>query len=156
MQAIERYVRPFRAMTAAPPPGPVIPATRQITRWLLSRPDNLDAGEQAQLGDIQNRCPHLHALAGHERAFAEMMTRRQGEQALEAWLTRIEAGDLPELRSFANGIRRDQQAVTNGLTLPYSSAAVEGTVTKIKMLKRQMHGRAGLALLRKRVILHPR
>jgi transposase len=156
MQAVERYVRPFRAMTAAPPPGPVIPATRQIARWLLTHPDNLDADEKTQLSEIQEQCPHLNALAGHVRAFAEMMTRRQGEQDLETWLTRAEAGDLPELRSFANGIRRDQQAVTNGLTLPYSSAAVEGTVTKIKMLKRQMYGRAGFALLRKRVILHPR
>jgi len=85
-----------------------------------------------------------------------MMTRRQGQQALEGWLTAVEADDQPELRSFANGIRRDQQAVTNGLTLPYRSAAVEGNVTRIKMIKRQMYGRASFALLRKRVILHPR
>jgi transposase len=155
VQAVERYVRPFRAMTAAPPPRPVIPATRQITRWLLSRPATLDAGEQAQLAGVLDRCPHLHALAGHVRSFAEMMTRRRGQQDLDGWLTAVEAGDLAELRSFANGIRRDQQAVTNGLTLPYSSAAVEGTVTKIKMLKRHMYGRASFALLRKRVILHP-
>jgi transposase len=83
------------------------------------------------------------------------MTQRRGEQELEGWLTAVEAGDQPELRSFANGIRRDQQAVTAGLTLPYSSAAVEGNVTRIKMIKRQMYGRAGFALLRKRVILHP-
>jgi transposase len=155
VQAVERYVRPFRAMTAAPPPGPVIPATRQITRWLLSRPGTLDAGEQAQLASVLDRCPHLHALAGHVRGFAEMMARRRGQQDLDGWLTAAEAGDLAELRSFAAGIRRDQQAVTNGLTLPYSSAAVEGTVTKIKMLKRQMYGRASFSLLRKRVILHP-
>ena len=155
VQAVQRYVRPFRAMTAAPPPGPVIPATRQITRWLLSRPDNLDDDERAQLADLQGRCPHLDALAAHVRSFAEMMTHRQGEHELEGWLTAAEASDLPELRSFANGIRRDQQAVTAGLTLPYSSAAVEGNVTKIKMLKRQMYGRASFDLLRKRVILHP-
>jgi transposase len=155
IQAVERYVRPFRAMTAAPPPGPVIPATRQITRWLLSRPDTLGEDEQKQLAGAQDRCPHLDALAGHVRRFAEMMTCRRGQQELEGWLTAVEADDQPELHSFANGIRRDQQAVTAGLTLPYSSAAVEGNVTKIKMLKRQMYGRAGLALLRKRVILHP-
>jgi transposase len=54
------------------------------------------------------------------------MTRRQGEQEPGGWLTRVEAGGQPELRSFANGIRRDQQAVTAGLTLPNSSGAVEG------------------------------
>jgi transposase len=155
VQAVQRYVRPFRAMTAAPPPGPVVPATRQITRWLLTRPAVLNDDEQALLAAVLRTCPHLNALAGHVRSFAEMMGRRQGQQELEGWLTQIEAGDLPELRSFANGIRRDQQAVTAGLTLPYSSAAVEGTVTKIKMLKRQTYGRASFNLLRKRVILHP-
>jgi transposase len=47
-----------------------------------------------------------------------MMTRRRGQQELENWLTAVEVGDQPELHSFANGIRRDQQAVTAGLTLP--------------------------------------
>jgi transposase len=155
VQAVQRYVRPFRAMTAAPPPGPVIPATRQITRWLLTRAAALGDQEQAQLAGLLDRCPHLGVLAGHARSFAEMMAHRQGEHELEGWLTAAEASDLPELRSFAHGIRRDRDAVTAGLTLPYSSAAVEGTVTKIKMLKRQMYGRASFALLRKRVILHP-
>lgn len=81
------------------------------------------------------------------------MTRRHGQQKLEGRMVTVEADDQPELRSFANGIRRDQQAVTNGLTLPYSSAAVEGNVTK--MIKRQMYGRASFALLRKYIILHP-
>ena len=155
VQAVERYVRPFRAMTAAPPPGPVLPSTRQITRWLLSRPAALYEDDQAQLAGLQDRCPHLDALAGHVRSFAEMMTQHRGQHELEGWLVAVEGSDLPELRSFANGIRRDLQAVTNGLTLPYSSAAVEGNVTRI-MIKRQMYGRAGFTLLRsKRVILHP-
>jgi hypothetical protein len=47
------------------------------------------------------------------------------------------------------------QAVINGLTLHWNSGMVEGTVNKIKMIKRQMYGRAGFDLLRKRVTLHP-
>ncbi|WP_397495566.1 hypothetical protein [Rhodococcus sp. KBS0724] len=39
------------------------------------------------------------------------------------------------------------------MTLPYSSGAVEGHVNRIKMLKRQMYGRAGFDLLRKRILL---
>jgi transposase len=83
-----------------------------------------------------------------------MMTRRQSLLALEDWLTRVEADDQPELHSLATGIRRDQQAVTARLALPYSSA-MEGNVDKIKTIKRQMYGRAGFALLRKRVIPSP-
>jgi len=56
------------------------------------------------------------------------------------------------MRSFAVGLLRDLDAVTAGLTLEYSSGPVEGHVNRIKMLKRQMYGRAHFDLLRKRVI----
>ncbi|WP_248509602.1 hypothetical protein [Streptomyces sp. D2-8] len=52
-----------------------------------------------------------------------------------------------------NGIGCDRPAVATGLSLLFSSGAVEGQVNRIKMLKRQMLGRAGLDLLRKRVLL---
>ena len=156
MKTVRRYVAPFRQALAAPEPGPAVPKTRQITRWLLTRPDRLRPQEQEQLGQITERCPHIQALAGYVTSFAEMMTGRTGSQDLEAWLTAIEADDgQPDLRSLAAGIRNDQQAVINGLTLPWSSGKVEGTASKIKMIKRQMYGRAGFGLLRKRVILHP-
>jgi len=154
-QTVRRYVRPFRQALTAPGPAPAVPKTRQITRWLLTRPDHLKAHEQAQLEAIRARCPHIDALAGHVTAFAEMMTARTGSRDLEAWLAAVEADDQAGLRSFTVGIRNDQQAVINGLTLHWNSGKVEGTVNKIKMIKRQMYGRAGFDLLRKRVILHP-
>jgi transposase len=154
-QTVRRYVRPFRQALAAPDPAPAVPKTRQITRWLLTRPDHLHADEQAQLDAIRAHCPHIDALAGHVTAFAEMMTARTGSRDLEAWLAAVEADDRSGLRSLATGIRNDHQAVTNGLTLHWNSGKVEGTVNKIKMIKRQMYGRAGFDLLRKRVILHP-
>lgn len=63
------------------------------------------------------------------------------------------ADDQPDLHSFIAGLRRDYDAVLNGLTLPHSSGVVEGHVNRIKMIKRQMYGRANLDLLRKRVLL---
>jgi transposase len=157
-QTVRRYVRPFRQALAAPDPAPAVPKTRQITRWLLTRPDHLHADEQAQLQAIRARCPHINALAGHVTAFAEMMTARTASRDLEAWLAAVEADDQAGLRSFTIGIRNDMQAVTNGLTPHCNSGRVEGTINKMikrKMIKRQMYGRAGFDLLRKRVILHP-
>nr|WP_308442440.1 transposase [Micromonospora andamanensis] len=130
------------------------PKVRQITGWLLRRPDSLDTDEQLKLRDIRGRCAHLNALAGHVTAFAEMLTGRHGER-LDAWIAAVEADDQHDLQSFAAGLKRDYDAVRNGLTLPYSSGTVEGNVNKIKMLKRQMFGRAKLDLLRKRVLLAP-
>ena len=126
-----------------------MPKTREITRWLLSRPGSLGDGDQARLAAVRAGCPHLDALAGHIRDFAEMMTRRQGLLALEDWLTRVEADDQPELHSLAAGIRRDQEAVTAGLALPYHSGAMEGNVNKIILWNQncqamQVSGRGGL------------
>lgn len=61
--------------------------------------------------------------------------------------------ELPSLRSFAQHLERHLDAVTAGLTLPWNSGVVEGHANRIKMLKRQMFGRAGSELLRKRVLL---
>jgi transposase len=155
VQTVRRYLAPLRKTGAAAQPPPAVPKTRQITRLLLTRPDRLQASEAAQLEDIRAQCPHLDSLTVHVRAFAEMMANLTGSTGLDAWLTAVEADDQPELHSFATGIRNDKEAVVNGLSLPYSSGRVEGTVNKIKTVKRQMYGRASFSLLRRRVILHP-
>jgi len=145
------YLRPFKGL-AAPPAVPAPPKVRHITSWILHDPATLDESEQASLDDVRAHCPHLDALATHVTEFAKILTGRRGEQ-LDAWIAQANAGDQPDLRSFITGLKRDYQAVLNGLTLPYSSGKVEGNVNRIKMLKRQMYGRAGFDLLRKRVLL---
>ena len=72
---------------------------------------------------------------------------------MNSWMAAVSADDLPHLRRFVRGLETDHAAVRNGLTLPYSSGVVEGHVNRIKMLKRQMYGRAGFDLLRKRILL---
>ncbi len=80
------------------------------------------------------------------------MAQRRGTE-LPAWLEAVEADDLPELRSFAAGIRRDLSAIINGLTLEHSSGAVEGNVTRVKRLKRDGYDRAKFDLLRAQILI---
>jgi transposase len=94
----------------------------------------------------------LDAVADHVAAFAGIMARLHGER-LHEWIAGVEADQLPDLHSFTAGLKRDLDAVVNGLSLPYSSGAVEGNLNRIKMLKRQMYGRASFVLLRKQVLL---
>nr|WP_185832721.1 transposase [Streptomyces sp. WAC 04229] len=61
--------------------------------------------------------------------------------------------NLISLSRFAQHLERDLDAITAGLTQPWNLGVVEGHVNRIKMLKRQMFGRAGFELLRKRVLL---
>ena len=71
-----------------------------------------------------------------------MIKDLSGDQdTLTVWTAALDH-DLPTLRPFTRGLRRDLEAVTAGLTLPYNSGAVEGTVNKIKARKMQMFGRA--------------
>lgn len=149
---VREYLYPFRDAGAVPPAAPSTPKARDITRWMLSHPDSLDEDETMKLKQARERCPHLDALAGHVAEFAKILTGRRGDQ-LDGWIAAVKADDQPDLHSFTNGLKRDYDAVRNGLSLEWSSGAVEGNVNRLKMLKRQCYGRAGFDLLRQRVLL---
>jgi transposase len=151
-RSARRYLQPLRATLTTPVLPPPPPTVREVTRWITSHPDHLTDDETARLSQLKARSTQLSAAAGHVSAFAEMMTGRHGEH-LPAWLAAVDLDNLPHLHSFTSGIRRDQAAVANGLTLEHSSGAVEGNVCRIKAIKRQMFGRANLDLLRKRILL---
>lgn len=148
---MKKYVQRLREVLPHDDPPRKAPSVRDVTGWLTRRPDRLDDDQEQQLKTILARCPELDRTAGHVRAFAELMNNRQG-QDLDQWIERVQADDLPALHGFVNGIGQDRDAVVAGLSLPYSSGAVEGHNNKIKMLKRQMFGRANFDLLRKRVL----
>ena len=76
--------------------------------------------------------------------------RRAGE--LEAWIAAVEKSGLSDLKNFAKGLLRDQEAVVAGLSLEWSNGQTEGQVNRLKLIKRQMYGRAGFPLLRARVL----
>lgn len=156
-RTLYRYLQPLRAQDpdqAAAPVKPAVPKIRQITTWLLRRPEDLTDTEQATLADIRGACPHLDRLGEHISAFAKMIVHRTGADTLDTWLATVEADDIPQLHTFARGVRQDYTAVRNGLSLPYSSGACEGNVNRLKMIKRQMYGRASFSLLRKRILLN--
>ncbi len=99
------------------------------------------------------RCPQIDAAVKHAAGFARMIKDRSGDKdTLTGWMAAVDH-DLPTLRSFTRGLRRDLEAVTAGLTLPYNSGAVEGTVNKIKARKMQLFVRANHDLLRKLILL---
>ena len=155
VRTVRTYLHPLRSGQPVPPPRAATPPTvREVTSWILRRPDSLTLDEQARLQQVLTQCPQLDAAATHVAAFAEMMCGRHGDR-LDDWLTAVEADTLVPLQRFASGLRRDYDAVRAGLTLEHSSGRVEGTVNKIKMIKRQMFGRANFDLLRTRV-LHTR
>jgi hypothetical protein len=146
------YLRELRATGIIPTPGPAPPTVREVTGWIMTDPDALGEKARAKLKAVLANCPELESTTAHVHDFAAMLTELRGDR-LRDWLGKIYIDTLPSLHSFANGIDRDRDAVIAGLSLPYSSGVVEGNINRIKMLKRQMYGRAGFPLLRQRVLL---
>jgi transposase len=152
IKTVRRYLQPLRSEQAPTPRPPAPPTVRDVTGWLTRHPDSLTDDERHARDALLQRSPVLHTTYQRVSEFAEILTQRHGHE-LPSWMQQIASDGAPALRSFAAGLDRDLDAVTAGLTLPYSSGPVEGTINRIKMIKRQMFGRANLDLLRKRVLL---
>jgi transposase len=101
-----------------------------------------------QLTQVDQSIAQAYTLS---QAFLALMRERRGD-ALAAWMTEAAASGIDALARFAQGLQEDLAAVTAGLTLPWSNGPVEGHVNRLKLLKRQGYGRAGVALLRQRVL----
>ena len=140
LRTLRRHTARLRQDTARPARPPA-PAPRKVAVWILTPPGNLTDDDRAALAAITGRCPELKATRALVRDFASMLLHRTGSE-LPAWADQAEASTVRELQSFAAGLRKDWPAVTAGLSLPWSSGAVEGHVNRIKMIKRQMYGRA--------------
>jgi transposase len=127
---------------------------RRFSRLLLTRPDNLTGEHRRLLDDLTAACPEMIALAELVRAFADLLRPREGNaERLNAWIATARVADLPHLHAFTRGLDQDRDAVRAAVTLPFHNGGTEGVNTKTKRIMRQMHGRAGFALLRHRILL---
>jgi transposase len=81
------------------------------------------------------------------------MVRLREPATLDNWLTTCLHSDIPELQTFAKGLQYEYASIRAALSEPWSSGQVEGQVTRLKLMKRQMYGRAKFDLLRKRVLM---
>jgi transposase len=120
--------------------------------WLLFRaPDRLSAQEHVALAKLEQSAPELAAIRPVVQEFQRLVRTRE-LTAFHVWRESALASGLPDLRSFVAGLDRDREAVEAALRLPWSNSPVEGQVNRLKLVKRQMYGRAGFDLLRARVL----
>jgi transposase len=131
-------------------PTPV-PSPRQA-RWLLLRAaETLSSDERAYRTALLDAEPAVRDVQQLAIDFG-MLVRTRDAPGLIAWLKRADASSLPEVHSFATGLRRDRAAVDAALSLVWSNGQTEGQINRLKVLKRQMYGRAKLDLLEKRFL----
>lgn len=150
-RSVRRLLQTWRTSTT-PPTTPATPSPRQITGWIM-RPDHKQTDDdRAGLAVVLDRCTTLRTVHRLACEFARLARGRGGDR-IDGWITDAQNSGIAALRGFADGLVKDYDAVRPGLTLAWSSGAVEGNVTRIKAIKRQMYGRATFDHLRRRVLL---
>nr|WP_051482695.1 ISL3 family transposase [Synechocystis sp. PCC 7509] len=125
---------------------------RRASYLVVKRQENRACEDIELLEQLVAQHPALAIAVELAEEFLRLLRQRQGE-AFAAWLTKALKSSLQPFQSFASGLFDDFEAVKASMMLSVSNGPVEGLNNRLKMLKRQMYGRAGLALLSKRFIL---
>ncbi len=151
-QWVRQYHRPDRK--SGPPPQTVtnlLPSPRQTTWILLNGPRPADDRTKAWIEQFRQHVPEIQQTIQLATEFIVLLRERRSHD-LSDW---VKQATQSPLASFAAGLRRDLSAVQAAFASPWSQGQVEGQVNRLKMLKRQMYGRAGFPLLRSRVLAVP-
>jgi transposase len=154
--AVRRFVskrigstgRPGRRVGPLTPPTKSAPTSRRLSfRVVNPKPE----GHSAKVRN--ERRARNPPLDGWLRLFEELlaMLRRQTSTTLADWTARARASGSPELANLAESLSSDATAVEAAMTQNGSNGPVEGQVNRLKTIKRQMYGRAGIHLLKVRV-----
>ncbi len=137
------------APVQAPPKRP--PTASQVAHWITFKEDQRLEWQQKYLTQLCEADDEIAQTSVLIEDFTTMLRERGGER-FDGWLSRVEEQGVSELQSFANGLKKDYDAVKAGLTLEWSQGQVEGQVHRLKLIKRQMYGRGSFKILRKRVL----
>jgi transposase len=125
-------------------------APRRLVWLLLRSPSQLDDEETATFARMQQH-PDVARAIELAQEFQAMVRQRRAE-ALDGWLAASRESGIPELHSFAIGLQHEYASIRAALSEPWSTGQVEGQITRVKLLKRQMYGRAKFDLLKQRVL----
>lgn len=149
LRVVTEWATRHRRAEAAQVSGPrKCPSARKIAMMLTSKRDHLTREEAVTVAIVEADVPVLAAARCLLERF-QAMIRKRDPSALDTWLDEARAGPMA---SFARGLRDDKSAVMAALSLPWSNGQTEGQITKLKLVKRQMYGRAKLDLLRARLL----
>jgi transposase len=152
-RALQKLTRKVPSDSAAnhPEPGPSLLSPRQVSWLLIRSPEELESEErtaQTILCEVSAAVTQAHRLA---QDFVTMVRERKAE-LLEDWLARATEDTVAELHHFATRLKSDYEAVKAALSLPWSNGQVEGHIHRLKLIKRQMYGRANFDLLQRRFL----
>jgi transposase len=128
------------------------PLTPHTAAYLLiRRPERRSEAEEAAVAQLRSGDTEIARVIAFTERFCRIVRERRGGE-LRGWLADAERSGIREVRQFARKVRQDEAAVTAGCTEEWSNGQTEGQINRLKLLKRQMYGRAKFDLLRQRML----
>jgi transposase len=128
-------------------------SSKQLSIWLSTfRKDWSEELPRAYLAKLLEDNPIIKKVRNTVLNFRRLMKEKEGDK-LKGWCDDVINDENENIKGFARGILKDFQAVYQGFVSNWSNGPVEGQVNRLKNIKRQMYGRAGFELLRKRVVI---
>lgn len=159
---VRRYVRRLRVRVGELPETEKVkvqrlksafqtPSAKRAAHMLLKEGKKLRAEEELFIEQLLRLCPAIGQIKGLGQSFQNMVRERDVKQ-LDEWLGTAKGSGIKEMVSFAEGLGKDQEAVAGALSYQWSNGQTEGQINRLKLIKRQMYGRAKFELLRARVL----
>jgi len=169
---LDAWLRPKRAGTPLPSPAeqqdtlnadralalvdveaalPLRIAPQELLWLLWKKVEDRQEDEQHIVSTLLDRLPALQGVVSMVHEFMDLMHRKQAT-GVSSWLERAHKSESGEVRWFARSLRREQAALEAAISLPWSNGPVKGIINKIKLIKRQMYGRASFQTLRARIL----
>ena len=172
---LERLLSTWRkgappGQTPSPPPQPPpakveplgeTPAIDPTTGWQISpmvaaslcmKPTpTLTPSEAAKVGALKEASPSFVVMRRLAMRFRGLL-QGANPSKLDRFLHDARRSRLPSMQQFARTLMRDIEAVRHAIAQPWSSVQAEGQINRLKTLKRAMYGRAGIELLRARML----
>ena len=128
-----------------------IPTPRTLA-WLVAQPyEEHSAETKALIKQLQAAHENVAICIDLARTFAAMVRQRLPEK-FTAWLQLAQNSGLSAFANLARSLMTDEKAVRAALESEWSNGQTEGFINKLKLLKRQMYGRANLDLLKIRLL----
>jgi transposase len=127
------------------------PSSRRAAWWLIKEVSELTAEQRLFVDQLIRLCPDIGKIKDLAASLRRMIAKRKAGQ-FEKWLAKARQSAVTEFKTFAEGLKKDRHAVVEALRSEWSNGQVEGQINRLKMMKRQMYGRANLDLLRARVL----
>ncbi len=155
---VRRHVQLWRekdVKTLPPAPKKIsVPGPRSCVWLLLKKGEKLTEEECLARQTVSDACPAIAQGLELIQAFRKAICRRS-EKRFDAWMDAVTKSQIPEFKNFVKVLQKDEAAVRAAVSSEWSNGQTEGQVNRLKMLKRQMYGRANFDLLRARVLNSP-